>query len=246
VDVDEYRRLIEKTESHWWFGATSKLIELLLLPGGDRLGSTAICLDAGGGTGATSSWLAQRVATALCEYEPMAIEAALDRYPSFLATRGDINMLPYRDGSFDIAMCVTALCHEMNPDPAATVRELARVVAPGGRLLLLEPHHPWLYRGHDRVTHTARRFRLATLRGHVEHADLTIERATAAFSFLVPPAVAVKLIDRKGSKSDVGRNESGLGGLAGQLSALERRWLARHDLRFGLSAVVVGRKNGEA
>jgi SAM-dependent methyltransferase len=242
VDVEEYRRLIENTESHWWFGATSKVIELLLESQGHAIRPSALCLDAGGGTGATSSWLAQRATTVLCEYEPMAIQAAVDRFPMYLASRGDINLLPFGDDTFDVVMCVTVLCHEMNRDPAATVGELARVVAPGGRLLLLEPHHPWLWRGHDRVTHSARRFTLAMLRGYAIDAGLRVERATAAYRFLVPAAAAVKLIEGKASKSDVGRNESGLGGLFGKLSALERRWLARHDLRFGLSAVVVASK----
>jgi SAM-dependent methyltransferase len=136
----------------------------------------------------------------------------------------------------------TALCHEMIPDAAATVRELARVVTPGGRLLLIEPNHPWLWRGHDRVTHSARRFTVDGLAALAERAGLDVERATAAYSFLVPPAAVIKLLDRDGATSDVGRNQSGLGGVATKLASLERRWLARHDLPFGLSAVVLASK----
>jgi SAM-dependent methyltransferase len=242
MDAEEYRRLIESTETHWWFGATSRILEQMLESGDFPIGPATLCLDAGGGSGATSSWLARRSRTVLCEYEPVAIEAAVDRYPTYLAARGDINRLPFPDGTFRIAMCVTALCHEMNPEPAATVRELARVVAPGGRLVLLEPNHPRLWRGHDRITHTARRFTVDGLAGLVERAGLQVERATAAYSFLVPPAAIVKLLDRNGSTSDVGRHQSGLGGAAAWLASLERRWLRRHDLPFGLSAVVLASK----
>jgi len=242
MEADEYRRLIEATESHWWFGATSELAAQMLESGAFPVVTTTLCLDAGGGSGATSSWLAKRSRTVLCEYEPVAIDAAVERYPSYLATRGNINALPFPDDTFQIAMCVTALCHEMNPDPPATVRELARVVAPGGRLFLLEPNHPWLWRGHDRVTHTARRFTVDGLSSLAADAGLRVERATAAFSFLVPPAAAIKLLDRGGSTSDVGRNQSGVGGLASRLSSFERRWLRKHDLPFGLSAVVLATK----
>ena len=242
MEADEYRRLIDATESHWWFGATSKLAAQMLESGGYPITATTLCLDAGGGSGATSSWLARRSRTVLCDYETIAIEAAVDRYPQYLATRGNINLLPFPDESFRIAMEVTALCHEMNPDPSATVQELARVVSPGGRLLLIEPNHPWLWRGHDRVTHTARRFTVDGLAALADGAGLRVERATAAFSFLVPPAAVIKMLDRGGSTSDVGRNQSGVGGLASKLSSLERRWLGKHDLPFGLSAVVLATK----
>ena len=132
MEADEYRRLIDATESHWWFGATSRLAAQVLESNEYPITPTTLCLDAGGGSGATSSWLAKRSRTVLCDYETMAIEAAVDRYPQYLATRGNINLLPFPDATFRIAMEVTALCHEMNPDPAATVAELARVVAPGG------------------------------------------------------------------------------------------------------------------
>jgi SAM-dependent methyltransferase len=246
MEADEYRRLIDATESHWWFGATSELAAQMLESDGYPVTATTLCLDAGGGSGATSSWLAKRSRTVLCDYETIAIQAAVDRYPQYLPTRGDINLLPFPDASFRIAMEVTALCHGMNPDPAATVRELSRVVAPGGRLLLIEPNHPWLWRGHDRVTHTARRFTVDGLASLAERAGLHIERATAAFSFLVPPAAVIKMLDRGGSASDVGRNQSGLGGVASVIASIERRWLARYDLPFGLSAVVLASKPLEA
>lgn len=241
MDADEYRRLVEATESHWWFDASSRLLEMLLADHIAGLSPDARCLDAGGGSGATGSWLARRQWTALADVEPVAIEAAVERYP-YHGTFADINRLPFADEAFDIVLCVTALCHEMNPDPSRTVSELARVVRPGGCVVLLEPHHRWLWRGHDRVTHTARRFDLSTLRRMVTDAHLEIERATGAFTFLVPPALALRFLERGKTTSDVGRNQSGLGGLMGRLAALERSVLRHRDVPFGLSAVVVAVK----
>ena len=242
MDPDEYRRLAEATESHWWFAATSRLIENMLSPHLDRLNGDAVCLDAGGGTGATSSWLAGRYSTALCEIEPIALGAAVARYPRYLATVADINHLPFRDDTFAAAMCVTALCHEMNDRPGDVVRELARVIMPGGCALLLEPNHPWLWRGHDRITHTARRFTLRSLGRLATDAGLVVERATGAFTFLVPAAAALKVLEGAKSNSDVGRYESGLGGLASRLASVERRLIRYVDLPFGLSAVVLAVK----
>lgn len=243
MDAEEYRRLVEATDSHWWFGATSSLLAMLAADHIAGLGPDARCLDAGGGTGATGSWLARAHWTALAEIEPVALNAAVDRYP-YRGVFADINRLPFANDAFDVVLCVTALCHEMNQEPAATVREFARVLRPGGHLLVLEPHHQWLWRGHDRVTHTARRFNLPTLRSLTRAAGLDVVRATGAYTFLVPPAFALKVIERDRVRSDVGRNQSGLGGTAARLAAVERRVLRGHDIPFGLSAVVVASKAG--
>jgi demethylmenaquinone methyltransferase/2-methoxy-6-polyprenyl-1,4-benzoquinol methylase len=66
--------------------------------------------------------------------------------------RGEAEQLPFADGEFD-ALTFTYLLRYVD-DPAATMRELARVVRPGGRIAMLEFYvpprpllHPawWLY-----------------------------------------------------------------------------------------------------
>jgi len=51
---------------------------------------------------------------------------------------GDLMNLPFRDGTFDASLNVVTLEHV--PEPARVVEELARTLAPGGRLLLIAPH----------------------------------------------------------------------------------------------------------
>jgi demethylmenaquinone methyltransferase / 2-methoxy-6-polyprenyl-1,4-benzoquinol methylase len=60
--------------------------------------------------------------------------------------RGEAERLPFDDGDFD-ALTFTYLLRYVD-DPAATMRELARVVRPGGRIAMLEffvPPRPVLY-----------------------------------------------------------------------------------------------------
>ena len=52
--------------------------------------------------------------------------------------QGDVMALPFPDSSFDLAMAITLLC--LVPDPRRAVRELSRVLVPGGRLVVGELH----------------------------------------------------------------------------------------------------------
>ncbi len=49
---------------------------------------------------------------------------------------GDAHELPFADGSFDTVVCTLGLCSI--PDDRKAVSEMARVLRPGGRLLLLD------------------------------------------------------------------------------------------------------------
>ncbi len=53
--------------------------------------------------------------------------------------QGDVNALPFDANSFDLVTCQTLLIHL--PDPRNVVREMVRVLRPGGRLLLCEPNN---------------------------------------------------------------------------------------------------------
>ena len=242
MDDDEYQRMVEAGERHWWFRSTRSLLELLIAPHLAPIGAVTTYLDAGGGSGATGSWLADRALTVLDDYEPMALRAAVEDHAGYRGVRSDINHVPHGAGAFDAVLCVTALCHRMNPDPQMVVNEFARVTKPGGLVCLMEPGGKHLWRGHDEVTHTARRFSLAEMRTMVRTAGLDLVRATGAYSFLVPPAAVMGVLERGKSKSDVGRNEGGLGGVLGQAARAERALLRRVSLPFGLSVIAIGRK----
>jgi SAM-dependent methyltransferase len=244
MELDEYRRMAAAADRHWWYVATRALL-------GDVLGShlagaseSTLYLDAAGGTGATGRWLADRAPTVLADWEVAALDHATSASSGYRPVRADLNALAHPDGAFDAVLCVTALYHRLNPDPQATVRELARVCRPGGLVCLMEPGVRRLRRPHDVVTHAARRFSLGDLRRLAVGAGLEVVRATGAYTFLVPPAAALAVLHRGEATSDVDHHEGGLGGVLGALARAERAVLRHVDLPFGLSVLTLARKPG--
>lgn len=231
--------MAEVEHSHWWYASTRQLLQQVLAEDVARGGRF---LDVGAGTGATGAWLGDHGDLVATDFFPLALELNRERHAAVGFVAADATKQPFATASFDIALCVTVLCHQSIADPQVAVTEMARVVRPGGVLCLWEPGVRRLRRAHDRVTHSARRFARRDLSGLLEGAGLKVERSSGAYSFLVPPAAAKAVFERGTSASDLDRNQSGLGGALGVAARGERALLKRMNLPAGLSVFAVGRK----
>jgi ubiquinone/menaquinone biosynthesis C-methylase UbiE len=106
-----------------------------------RLPAGAHVLDVGTGPGRLPVEIARRspqVRVTGLDVSPRMIEAAkaaIEPGQQVVAEVGDVARLPYRDGSVDLV--VSTLSQHHWPDRAAAIGELARVLAPGGRI--------WIY-----------------------------------------------------------------------------------------------------
>lgn len=77
-----------------------------------------------------------------CDLSQLALGMARQDAPADGSRRfvcGEGESLPFADGTFAAAMAVSVMEHL--PDPEAVVGEMARVLAPGGVLLLLSPQY---------------------------------------------------------------------------------------------------------
>lgn len=108
-----------------------------------RLTPADTVLDVGGGTGGVSAALRDRVRRVIVvePSEPLT-RRGRQRYTGVAFTVGDGRRLPVRDGSVDHVLLVEVLHHVA--DAAAVVREAARVVRPGGSILIEESEWPGL------------------------------------------------------------------------------------------------------
>ena len=102
------------------------------LPGG-AAGRT---LDLGTGTGRNLPHLPPGARAVAVDPSPQNLAAARRRAPAVALVRARAEALPFRSGAFDTVLSGMVLCSV--DDPAASLGEIRRVLAPGGRLRLLE------------------------------------------------------------------------------------------------------------
>lgn len=167
-------------------------------------------LDAGAGEGNYKHFFAKQ---RYCGLDLAIGDTAWDY--SRLDVVGDLEGLPFRDGTFEASVNIVTLEHVR--EPARVVVELARTLAPGGRLLLIAPHE-WEehQQPHDYYRYT--RFGLEYLLRQAEFTDISIQPVGGFFRlmsrrllsglqffpgplmvvaaiFLVPPALIFPLFD---------------------------------------------------
>jgi ArsR family transcriptional regulator len=140
-----------------------------------RLGDV---LDAGAGDGAIAQLLAPRskTYTLLDRSERMlaAARARLAKAPNVRFLPGDLHAVPAPDASFDNVLLLNVLPYAERP--AVVVGELARVLRPGGTIVLVtidEHTHADLA---EQYGHVQTGFRPATLRRLLQKAGLVVER----------------------------------------------------------------------
>jgi SAM-dependent methyltransferase len=99
-------------------------------------------LDAGCGTGLQTAILVDLgYETVGTDLAASLLAVARRRHPAARFVRGDVQALPWRSAVFDVVVsCGSVL--SFVPEPARAIGELARVLRPGGQLLI-EVEHRW-------------------------------------------------------------------------------------------------------
>jgi SAM-dependent methyltransferase len=98
-----------------------------------------IALDAACGTGRYSEYLAARGHRVIgVDRSGAMLAKARAKLPAGDFREGDLEALPVASGAVDLAVCALAMVHL--PAVGAAVAELARVVRPGGRVVISDVH----------------------------------------------------------------------------------------------------------
>jgi SAM-dependent methyltransferase len=163
----------------------------------------------------------------------------------------DLTHCPLPDRSVDVVVLLNVLEHIA--DDVAAIREVARILRPGGAAVIEVPAGPHLYDVYDKVLLHHRRYRLNKLRQLVASAGLHVVHACRLGALFYPAFWYVKRRNRRylSAPEEVQRQvvagairKTGRNRLCKCLMAVEavvRRWVT---LPFGIRCVATGVKRG--
>lgn len=157
MEQGEYITMDKIEQTHWWFVAKRGFL-------GWALGRTELndffsrrktALDVGCGTGAVLQWLNTHgfEATGL-DMSDLALNFCKEK--KLVAIKGLADQLPCPDNSFDLVTALDVLEH-LDDDKKA-VKEIYRVLKPGGVCVVTVPAHQSLWSYHDVALHHKRRY----------------------------------------------------------------------------------------
>jgi SAM-dependent methyltransferase len=179
---------------HWWFvGRRRILLRLLDTYLGEGSADRRQILDVGCGTGTMLSHLASFGKAQGVDIDEEAVGYCHER--GLLDVRlGEAAKLPFEDGSFDLVTALDVVEHL--DDDVAALREMRRVLRPGGHLLVTVPAHRFLWGDQDEVNMHKRRYVASEVRERLTEAGFDVLRLSYMNAFMFAPIAAVRLLRR--------------------------------------------------
>jgi SAM-dependent methyltransferase len=240
VETEELERMAGFEEWYWWHRGRQTIVRRILqryAPPRARI------LDVGCGTGATTSQLSDFGHVSGIDMGPAALRHARAR--GLAVARASAEKLPVREAALDVVVALDVIEHL--DDDRLALREILRVLRPGGILLATVPAYSFLWSSHDEALGHRRRYLRPQLRERVRSAGFEITLCSYLMGSILPIAIAVRLAERvmrrdSPAKSgypilprplnDLLARVVGLGGILAPIVSLP----------FGLSIMVVARR----
>ncbi len=189
----EFEKIFQFEGKHWWFAERRRLLRFLLerfVP--DR---NATVLDVGCGTGHHLLYLA-RLGYARArgiDLAPQAI-AFCHRLGLTNVQTADATRLPFPDAAVDAVLACDVVEHLA--DDRRALRELARVLKPGGVAIITVPAFHFLWSRHDEVLQHYRRYRMADVVQLVTGQPFTVAYWSYLFCAIFPAVVVYRWFAR--------------------------------------------------
>jgi SAM-dependent methyltransferase len=202
MEREQYAIMARREQRHWWYAGMRRVALAVMQHALREGGPSRLILDAGCGTGGTTVELRQFGQVVGLDLAWEALQPAAARGLTGRLARGSIERLPFCDGSFDVATSFEVVYHLGVASDTAALRELRRVLKPGGLLMLRVPAHDWLRGEHDRLVHTRHRYSRREVAQKLQQVGFAVDLLSWANTVLFAPAVAKRLLERSNGHPD--------------------------------------------
>jgi SAM-dependent methyltransferase len=246
MNLEEYEVMYQVEDHHWWYLGMEQITCRLL----DRYlpctGRTLKILDAGCGTGAVMKYLCQYGEVTGLDFSAEALRFSQKRGHVRLV-QASVLAIPLARASFDVIVSFDVICERGVHDEQA-LAEFARILKPGGLVMLRLPAYRWMRGKHDLATHVSHRYTRAEISAKLSRSGLTPLRLSYANMFLFPIAAVKRLSERLFSPhqtgSDLTLDPGPLNGVFSAILSSEASLVCNVGLPFGLTVVALARKDG--
>lgn len=243
--MDRLEATARAQDTHFWFRGFRRFLSDRLdhvTTGGRRV---VRILDCGCGAGANLELLGRYGRVYAFDLSEIGLRHA--RRSGRRLVRADIARIPFPDATFDLVTSFDVF--QMLPDDRLVLREMARVLRPGGTILISAAALEALRGDHSSVWEEARRYTPAMARSLVMSAGLEISDVSFLFASLVPLMYLVRAAQRRfpasaslRGRSDIEVPSALVNTMLSGLLAGEAMLARRIAMPFGSSLLVTARK----
>jgi SAM-dependent methyltransferase len=173
MEASVYEAEAHNEETHWWFVGRRKLFSELIAELGTE--HDAPILDAGTSCGTNLRMLRDGGFTNVLGLDLSEHAARFCGDKGFGEVRiGSIEQMPFSDASFDLVLATDVIEHV--DDDLCALREIHRVLRPGGHTVITVPAFQSLWGFQDEVSHHKRRYGRLQLETLARQAGLLLEK----------------------------------------------------------------------
>lgn len=179
---------------YWWYKAKARLLDTYF---GSRVHRDSHVLDIGSADGPSVNLLTRRIGFS-------GSKIALDIDATGLGPddiHGSVEDIPVKDESYDLVFAFDVIEHVQNE--AQGLREIFRVLKPGGEVFISVPAYQWAWSRHDENLHHFRRYTRGRLQSAVREAGFHSDKSSYAL-FGTFPIFALQRLFSKLTAIDFG------------------------------------------
>jgi SAM-dependent methyltransferase len=242
---EEYTNLERVEREHWYYRGKRHIVRHWLRVSGVTRPEAKL-LDCGAGTGAFAAEMQKHCQCTAMDDHQESLDLLRRRLPAEAIVEGNCTAIPLAADSFDAVTALDVLEHI--PDDVAAARELVRVLAPEGTLVVTVPAMMSLWSDWDESLHHQRRYDAESLRSLFARLPVSIEHC----SYINVLAMPLVWLARRARALGLGANGRMEDKIPAPLlnnalfSAFTTLGCSRGRFPFGVGLLLVARKHGRS